>query len=215
MPFLSIINDIRVKAFLVLVAAIASIGFLLQQSPDSWVVGDQKNYDEFATTPTYLLDPIDKKDPVKEPIILANIDPNGHVEQQQGLQTQQHFKDAAELLRIGHHQQAITLLHKVLQRYPNLPEAHVNMGFAMLGLNDLQKAANSFAYAIELQPEFANSYYGLAMVAEQEQDWEIALSAMRTYIHLRQDDSYLAKARAALDLWQSKLNESRQNLTTR
>ncbi|OUS27931.1 hypothetical protein A9Q98_08615 [Thalassotalea sp. 42_200_T64] len=211
---MNLLKDIRVRALAVLVIAIALIGFLLKQTPDSWVVGDQKNYDNNATIPTYLIKPEQDKAEESEPVILAKLDPKGHASQQQHLQLQQQFSDAAELLRIGHHQQAITVLHKVLQQQPNMVEAHVNLGFAMLGLKDLQKAANSFAYALELRPEQANAYYGLALVAEQEQDYEIALSAMRTYIHLREDDLYIAKARAALNFWQQQLAQQKQTQQT-
>jgi len=178
-------------------------GTLLSSVPDTWVIGDNKDYSEQATKPTYLLDQGQAKvENNEQSIILAKLNPNGHSKQQIMLRTKQQFADAAKLLQIGHFQQAITVLHKVLAQQPNLPEAHTNLGFAMLNLGEIKKAVKSFNYALSIRPEEANAYYGLALVAEKEAEYEIAMGAMRTYIHLRKDDVYIGKARAALDFWQ-------------
>ncbi len=193
---------IRPIALFSTVSVIFLGGTLLSSAPDTWVIGDDKDYSDQAAKPTYLLDQgqskVENNDQSK---ILAKLDPNGHSNQQIALRTKQQFADAAKLLQIGHFQQAITVLHKVLAQHPNLPEAHTNLGFAMLNLGELKKAVKSFNYALSVRPEEANAYYGLALVAEKEAEYEIAMGAMRTYIHLRKDDMYIAKARAALDFW--------------
>jgi len=203
-------KDNRLLAISTIVIVVFIGGYLLSKLPQSWVVGDNKDYSDNAVTPTYLINTEKLNTENKKPApILAKLDPNGHSKQQIELQTQQQFFDGAKLLQIGHYQQAITAFHKVLTQYPDLPEAHINLGFAMLGLGELIKAVKSFNYALELNPEAANAYYGLALVAEKEQEYEIALGAMRTYIHLRQDDRYIAKARAAIEFWQAEINNNR------
>jgi len=190
-------------------------GTLLSSAPDSWVVGDDKDYSDQAAKPTYLLDQGQRKVEKNEQVtIQAKLDPNGHSKQQLSLRTEQQFADAAKLLQIGHFQQAITVLHKVLAQQPNLPEAHTNLGFAMLNLGELTKAVKSFNYALTIRPEEANAYFGLALVAEKEAEYEIAMGAMRTYIHLRKDDAYIGKARAALDFWQDELAQQREQKAT-
>lgn len=190
-------------------------GTLLSSVPDTWVIGDDKDYSDQAVKPTYLLDQgqaIVKKN--KQATIQAKLDPNGHSNQQIALLTKQQFADAAKLLQIGHYQQAITVLHKVLAQSPNLPEAHTNLGFAMLNLGELKKAVKSFNYALSIRSDEANAYYGLALVAEKEAEYEIAMGAMRTYIHLRKDDAYIGKARAALDFWTAELALQRKKRAT-
>ena len=203
-------KDNRLFAVSLIVIIVFVGGYLLSKLPQSWVIGDNKDYSKNAVTPTYLISTEKLNKENKQPIaISAKLDPNGHSKQQMELQTQQQFFDGAKLLQIGHYQQAITVFHKVLTQYPNLPEVHINLGFAMLGLEESTKAVKSFNYALELKPDEANAYYGLALVAEKEQDYEIAMGAMRTYIHLRQDDNYIAKARAALQFWQSEINNQK------
>lgn len=212
------IIDVRLVALAVIIIAIFLGGLLFANLPDSWVIGDSKDYSEDASSPTYLLNDkriesapaIAAKSPAVEPI-LAKLDPQGHSKQQQQLLAQQQFTDAAKLLQIGHYQQAVTAFHKVLIKSPDLPEAHINLGFAMLGLGELKKAVKSFTYALTFKPQAADAYYGLALVAEKELDYEVAMGAMRTYLHLRKDDAYIAKARAALRYWEAELkNKAKQ-----
>ena len=111
----------------------------------------------------------------------------------------QRFDQAASLLHAGQHEYAIKALDQVIKIQPRLPEAHVNLGFAYLGIEDYQASAISFSRAIDLRPEQINAYYGLAAALEGMKDYEGALGAMRSYIHLTSpNDPYLPKARAAI-----------------
>ncbi len=118
-----------------------------------------------------------------------------------------HFKRGIVMLHARRYEEAAVSYHAVLKLAPRLPEAHVNMGFALLGLERTAAAANFFMTAIDLRPQQANAYYGLAISYEQLQDVEAARGAMRTFIHLAEaDNQYLPKARAALWEWESKHN---------
>ena len=60
--------------------------------------------------------------------------------------------------------------------------------------------------AIELKPQQANAYYGLAMADEMRNDYESALGGMRSYLHLsKADDPYRTRARSAIWEWEEKL----------
>ena len=119
---------------------------------------------------------------------------------------QMRFDQAASLLHAGQFEYAITALNQILGIQPRLPEVHVNLGFAYLGLKDYQASAVSFSRAIDLRPEQINAYYGLAEALEGMEDYEGALGAMRSYIHLSPpNDPFLAKARSALWEWETKL----------
>ena len=86
-----------------------------------------------------------------------------------------------------------------------MPEAHANMGFALLGLGRPAQARDFFESAIELRREQMNAYYGLAVALEALTDVNGAIGAMPTYTHLaREDDPYLPKARAALWEWEQR-----------
>jgi tetratricopeptide (TPR) repeat protein len=116
------------------------------------------------------------------------------------------FDEALVLLHAKRYPEAAATLGRVIELAPAMPEAHVNMGFAMLGMNRSGEAAAVFQKAIALRSTQANAYYGLALAFEQQGDLEMALGAMRSYLHLsKKDDGYHAKARAALWEWEQRL----------
>lgn len=120
------------------------------------------------------------------------------------------FASAVELLRSGQHERAAIALHGVLVLAPEMPEAHVNMGYALLGMKRHEAARGFFEAASALRPSQANAYYGMAVALEQLHDLPGAVGAMRTYVHLSgQDDVHVRKARAALREWESRLARER------
>ncbi|MDH4062087.1 MAG: tetratricopeptide repeat protein [Aquincola sp.] len=114
------------------------------------------------------------------------------------------FDAAVVMLHAKRHEDAVTALHRVLTYAPRMPEAHVNMGFALLGLKRLKEAREFFEGAMALAPTQANAYYGLALVHEAQGDLASATGAMRSYLHLARDEQaeHLARARAALWEWE-------------
>jgi tetratricopeptide (TPR) repeat protein len=114
------------------------------------------------------------------------------------------FEQAVVMLHAHQYEHAAVALERVLALAPRLPEAHVNMGYALLGLKRLEQARAAFERATQLRPEQANAYYGLALAWEAAGDRPMATGAMRSYLHLARDErpEHLARARAALWEWQ-------------
>jgi tetratricopeptide (TPR) repeat protein len=114
------------------------------------------------------------------------------------------FDQAVVMLHAKQYEHAVTALHRVLVLAPQLPEAHVNMGFALLGLKRVKEARDFFDGATALRPDQANAYYGLALAHEAAGDLASATGAMRSYLHLARDErsEHLARARAALWEWE-------------
>ena len=116
------------------------------------------------------------------------------------------FQQAVMMLHAGRYEHAAKALHRVLALSPRLTDAHVNMGYALLGLKRYDEAEAFFRNAIELDPYQGNAYWGLAEIFEHRGDLPAALGAMRTYIHLAPPgDPYVRRARAALWEWDSRL----------
>lgn len=129
-----------------------------------------------------------------------------HQRTMQEAEVRQRFDQAVVMLHARQYEHAVTALHRLLELTPNLPEAHVNMGFALLGLSQPDAARASFVAAMELRPQQANAYYGLALAEEARNDYEAALGGMRTYLHLAPAaDPHVARARAALWEWEARL----------
>ena len=129
-----------------------------------------------------------------------------HQRQMQQSELRQRFDQSVAMLHARQYEHAITALHRVLELAPDMPEAHVNMGYALLGLERADAARGFFLAAIDLRPGQANAYYGLALADELLEDYEAALGGMRSYLHLAPaDDPHRVRARAALWEWEEKL----------
>ncbi len=114
------------------------------------------------------------------------------------------FEQAVVMLHAKRYEFALVALERVIALRPAMPEAHVNLGYALIGLEEWQRAARSFEAAIDLRPTQGNAYYGLAIALQGADDLLGARGAMRTYIHLAEaDDPFVRKARAALWEWES------------
>jgi tetratricopeptide (TPR) repeat protein len=130
-----------------------------------------------------------------------------HQRQMQQRELQDRFQQAVVMLHAKQYEHAVTALHRVLELAPRLPEAHVNMGYALIGLQKHDAARGFFEAAIALNPRQANAYYGLAMADEARGDYDAALGGMRTYLHLSQadDEAHRTRARSAIWEWEEKL----------
>lgn len=122
-------------------------------------------------------------------------------------EVRERFDQAVLMLHAKQYEHAVTALHRVLELAPRLPEAHVNMGYALLGLGRADAARDFFETATALRPEQANAYYGLALAHERSGDLPLAIGAMRTYLHRAKggDEAHQRRARAALWEWEGRV----------
>ena len=139
------------------------------------------------------------------------VDATGHVVQMRKAEVDRRFAQGVTHLNNLQFDAAASELHRVLELAPKMPEAHVNMGFAMIGVQRYSMARDFFNSAIELNPMQLNAYYGLAVALEGLKDMPGAVGAMRSYVHLsKPDDPYLAKANAALWEWEAEMRTTRE-----
>ncbi len=114
------------------------------------------------------------------------------------------FEQGVAMLHMRQHEYAAMAFHRVLAIAPNMPEAHVNMGFALIGLEQWGTAKSFFETAIGLRREQINAYYGLAMTLEALGDMPGAMGAMQVYLHRSPpDDPFRPRAEAAMWEWRS------------
>lgn len=131
--------------------------------------------------------------------------PPGHVMKTTREEVDLGFKQAVIMLHAKQYEHAATALHRVLELSPTMPEAHVNMGYAMLGLHRNALARDFFKSALSLRATQANAYYGLALAQAELNDLPGASLAMRGYLSLTSPrDPFFIKGRAALASWQTK-----------
>jgi len=142
------------------------------------------------------------------PLAPAATDPRAypveHAAARRGEEVEQRFSQGVLMLHARQYEHAMTAFHRVLELAPDLPEAHVNMGFALIGLERHAAARDFFESALALRRGQANAYYGLAVALEGLHDRPGAIGAMRTYLHRTGEaDPYRRKAQAALWEWEA------------
>ncbi len=139
-------------------------------------------------------------------VVAAAKDPQGHARQYTKRLVDERFEQALMMYHAKRYDYAIKALDRVIELAPNMAEAYLNKGYALLGLERYQEANKYFNIATEMRPYLANAYWGLALAAEKLGELDAALGAMRTYIHLSPpNDPLLRKARSALWEWESAL----------
>ncbi|HZW12611.1 MAG TPA: cbb3-type cytochrome c oxidase subunit I [Noviherbaspirillum sp.] len=186
-------RDVRMQAILVTAALTVVIGVLIAWWPSEF--GQQ------------VAAPTGKSAVPKDKIAGAA----AHVVQKRKEEIARQFAEGVAMLNARDYNAAASALHRVLELEPQMPEAHVNMGFAMIGLKKYEMARDFFEVAINLRTAQMNAYYGLAVALEKTGDLEGALGAMRTYVHRSNpEDPFVRKANAAIWEWESVLAETRK-----
>lgn len=132
--------------------------------------------------------------------------PKGHELQARKIELDTRFQQAVAMLHAHQYEYAIKALGRVLELSPRMPEAHINMGYAHIGLKEYKGAGDFFNTAIDIKPMQINAYYGLALAYEGQNKLHLALSAMESYVHLAdKDEPYLPRARAAIWEWNEQI----------
>jgi tetratricopeptide (TPR) repeat protein len=146
-----------------------------------------------------------------EPVETATVANSGAHEflgDAQARHAHQSFQQGVAMLQAGEFDHAITAMHEVLAIYPALPEAHVNMGYALLGAGEPGAAADFFNTATDLRPSLHNAYYGLALAERENGNDRAALAAMQAYTHLAaEDERHLPQAQEIIWELQAKTRE--------
>lgn len=193
------------------VAAIVVTGYLIGMMPDRGVETSSRIRGLFpaASTADASRPPAAENEIPFEPLADPEHDPAGHVRQARTMEIQQRFDQAALMLHAKRYDEAITALHRVMELDSKIPEAYVNMGFALIGKQQYKAAFDFLTGAIELNPAQANAYYGIAIVQEAAGNLEGALGGMRSFLHLTDKPDpaqiHVARARSAIWEWEAKL----------
>lgn len=120
------------------------------------------------------------------------------------------FKQGVAMLHAGQHEFAVTAFTRALEIDPQVPEAHVNLGFALLGLSEYKDALASFERALDLRERQLNAYYGMALALDGMANYGGAAAALQTYLHLApKDDPFYERAQVRFAEVQQRFMEQR------
>lgn len=200
-------RDGRMLGILLTLSTVVALGWLIAELP----MGGQDGVPAAATrVPDRPVQP----EP-EESVPAAGdgpVEPAGIAPSKLRQQLNQRFQQAVLMLHAQRYGHALVALDTVLSIDPNLPEAYINAGFALIGLERYQQADQAFSKAMELRPQLSNAYYGLAVALEGQGQIRGAVGAMQIYLH-RADpqDAFYRKAQSAIWEWQERLQKERIN----
>lgn len=138
---------------------------------------------------------------------VAPVRAEGHVAEKRKAEIEERFAQGVVMLHTKQYEHALASFHRVIELAPQMPEAYVNTGFALLGLGKHAAARDFFDEATNLRRDQINGYYGLALALEGMNDTFGAMQAMETYLHRApKDDPYRRKAEAAVWEWRARLD---------
>lgn len=136
-------------------------------------------------------------------------DLKAHVDQKRGEEIDLRFKQGVVMLHARQYEHAATAFHRVLLLAPTMPEAHANLGFAMIGLKRYKEALDFFDGATALNRNQLNAYYGMAEAYEGLGDYRGALEAMEAWLHrANADDPFRRRAESAVWEWRERLTKN-------
>ncbi len=77
------------------------------------------------------------------------------------LRASKYLQEAVTCHQAGNLQKAEGIYQYILERYPNHPEAHYNLGVTLQSLNRVEEAVVHYEQAVVLKPDFAEAYINL------------------------------------------------------
>ncbi|MBL7007131.1 MAG: FkbM family methyltransferase [Spirochaetia bacterium] len=108
------------------------------------------------------------------------------------LETDPNHSDALHLLGVialqrGDNRLAVELISKAISFNFDFPKAHNNLGAAYNGLEELEKATESFRSAISIQPDFADALHNLGNVLKDQGNLEEASTCYQKAVTIDPD----------------------------
>ena len=103
-------------------------------------------------------------------------------------------------LNKGEYPQALSTLRAVVNSYPRNPIAKVYLGQVYLRLDKIELAILEFNRAVELNRNYANAHYNLALAYLKAKDNPAALAAFKEVVRIAPDTEIGRHSREYLDL---------------
>ena len=85
----------------------------------------------------------------------------------------------------GRFKEVIELLRKALELKPNYPEAHNNLGNALMQQGDLTAAIASYHSALQLNPTNPEAHYNLGNALNQQGNLDAAIASYNSALQLK------------------------------
>ena len=87
----------------------------------------------------------------------------------------------------GNTEDAIKFFQDKVRKYPTSAQCHTGLGKSLKRLHKISEAKDEFRKATEVDPGFADAFYELGAVLEDDKDWQGAATAFEKFLELKPD----------------------------
>ncbi|MGD1074722.1 MAG: tetratricopeptide repeat protein, partial [Thermodesulfovibrionales bacterium] len=113
------------------------------------------------------------------------------VDLQQG---EEHFQKALKAYAQKDYHRAIEEFQKSLSVYPENPVVYSDIAYVYYDMDEIDKSSDYQKKAIEIDPDYANAHYGLALVNKKKGDRRSARQQWEEYLRIEPAGYYAKKA---------------------
>lgn len=208
-------RDVRALAFGFVAISIVSLAYLVTLLPGRGIDGStkvapgQNTKAAFSGLEAAPAESRTEAAAAAESRIDPGTDPVGHVRQARAQQAAGLLAEAETLIDGARYDAAVEVINRAGPLAPDNPRTYHQMGRALQGKGDPAAARFYYERAIDLDPRFADAYFGFASASDDMGDLESALGGMRSFLHVVDNpDPYrlkVAQARSAIWEWEAQL----------
>jgi len=88
-------------------------------------------------------------------------------------------------LAVGNTNHAVAIFSQKVKKYPSSAACHTALGRAYKRLGKIDEAKAEFKQATQLEPDFPDGFYELAVIEESDKHWADASAAFEKYLLLK------------------------------
>ena len=90
-------------------------------------------------------------------------------------------------MSIGEVDRAINMFSDEVKKHPEAAPPHVGLGRALKKKGRMSDAKSEFKRATEVDPNYADSYYELGAMQENDREWKAAAASFEQYLQAAPD----------------------------
>jgi len=109
-------------------------------------------------------------------------------------QGEEHFQKALRAYAEKDYHRAIKEFQKSLSVYPENPVVYSDIAYVYYDMDEIDKSYDYQKKAIEIDPDYANAHYGLALVYKKRGDRRSAKQQWEEYLRIEPTGYYAKKA---------------------
>lgn len=203
-------RDYRVNTIVLIIIGCILLGYVIHLLPGKGVSSSltlngavDRKFDDLSSLQ---VEPLNNKKNITEELVT---DPENRMLSPEQKAIQEILDLAQQHINKEQFDLAIATLHVSREKLKDIPSAYFKMGQALEGQKKYDVARDFYSKTTDMDPYFADAYFGFATTSESLGDLESAIGGMRNFLHAQPNADLetlkFAQARSAIWEWESQL----------